>query len=175
MRTDDRYKRLIEEVDFLLARRRQLRTEGPHFIVVHSGHESGAIGCLPGETIEQISLGHRSLEFPFRLTLMPLLVLDCLCRYRRTMLTAARIEEIMHTDPFYVRYGTRQRRQPKDIGRPNRASVKVYVQRIREHMEKIFGDADLRIDPRNVLIADSTDSNTVAYRLKASVEFVHWL
>jgi hypothetical protein len=40
-------------------------------------------------------------------------------------------------------------------------------------MAKTFIEAGLNLDPGKVLIAETTDSNIVVYRLKASVEFIH--
>jgi len=128
------------------------------------------MGCLPGETIEQISIGYRSSEFPLRLSHMSQLVLDCLCRYRGTTLTAAKIDEIMRTDPYYRAQRIKGRGH---TGLPYQAAVKVYIKRIREHMATIFRENALPFNPFTVLSSDVTESNVIAYRLKASVELAH--
>ena len=43
--------RVIEEVEYLLARRRRRAQERPRLTVVHGQHQMGTI-CLPGESIE---------------------------------------------------------------------------------------------------------------------------
>ena len=172
MRGDEHLRPIIEELDYLLAERRQLAAEGPHFIVTHGFHKPGTL-CLHGETVERACLMYRWQEYPFHLSPTGLLLVDLLCRYRRTLFTAARIEQIMLSDPFYTRHGANRHGGYVNAALPNRSSIKVHIQRIREQMAKTFIEAGLNLDPGKVLIAETTDSNIVVYRLKASVEFIH--
>jgi len=172
MRGDEHLRPIIEELDYLLAERRQLAAEGPHFIVTHGFHKSGSL-CLHGETVERACLMYRWQEYPLHISPTGLLLVDLVCRYRRTLLTAARIEQIMLTDLFYTRHGANRYGGYRSAALPNRTSIKVHIQRIREQMAKTFIEAGLNLHPGKVLIAEPTDSNIVVYRLKASVEFMH--
>jgi len=172
MRTTESLQPIIEEVDYLLAERRQLAADGPHFIVTHGYHRHGTL-CLRGETVEQVCLAYRCREFPLHLSPTGLLIVDCLCRYRRTSLTAARIAEILASDPFYMHHGANAHKRNGKVPQPSRASIKVHVQRIREQMAKAFKEAGLNIALNRVLISDMTDSNIVVYRLKAGLELRH--
>lgn len=172
MRGDEHLRPIIEELDYLLAERRQLAAEGPHFIVTHGFHKLGTL-CLHGETVERACLMYRWQEFPLHISPTGLLIVDVLCRYRRTLLTAARIEQIMLADLFYTRYGANRRGGHRSVSLPNRSSIKVHIQRIRGQMAKAFVEAGLSLDPGVVLISETTDSNIVVYRMKASMEFRH--
>jgi hypothetical protein len=116
---------------------------------------------------------YRWQEYPLHISPTGLLLVDLVCRYRRTLLTAARIEQIMLTDLFYTRHGANRYGGYRSAALPNRTSIKVHIQRIREQMAKTFIEAGLNLHPGKVLIAEPTDSNIVVYRLKASVEFMH--
>jgi hypothetical protein len=172
MRSHEHLRPIIEELDYLLAERRQLAAEGPHFIVTHGFHNPGTL-CLHGETVERACLMYRWQEFPLHVSPTGLLIVDLLCRYRRTLLTAARVEQIMLTDPFYTRHGANGHGVCGNVALPHRTSIRVHIRRIREQMAKTFIEARLNLDPVKVLIAETTDSNIVVYRLKASVEFMH--
>lgn len=161
----------IEEMEVSLAVRRHLRARGPHFIVTHRNCVPGA-GCLPGEAIDDAALGGFVEPHSLRLARTSLLLMDCLCKYR-VSLTALRIEEIMKSEPFYTEYGLRQRGCDQILSRPDRNSVRVYISRIREQMKRVFLECGLNLDPKQVLVAENTDSNTTAYRLRATAEFVH--
>jgi hypothetical protein len=123
--------------------------------------------------VERACLMYRWQEYPLRLSPTGLLLVDLLCRYRRTLLTAARIEQIMLTEPFYTHHGANRHQGYRSVALPNRTSIKVHIQRIREQMAKTFIEAGLNLGPGKVLIAETTDSNIVVYRLKASVEVMH--
>lgn len=172
MRTSEPLRPVIEEVEYLLAERRLLAAEGPHFIVTHGNHEHGTL-CMPGETLEQVSMVCCWDEFPLHLSPAGLLIVDCLARYRRVSLTASRIARILASDPFYVQHGVNADGGGRKLVRPNRSSIKVHIQRIREQITKAFTETGITLDPYRILISETTDSNIVAYRLKASVEFRH--
>ncbi|HEY5214950.1 MAG TPA: hypothetical protein VIJ38_18215 [Acidobacteriaceae bacterium] len=172
MRTDEALRPIITEVEFLLAERRQLAAEGPHFIVTHGNHRSGLL-CTSGETVEQVSMGYRWNEFPLYLSPTGLLIFDCLCRHRQISLTARRIAQILASDLFYVHNGANAHGGRRKLIHPDRVSIKVHIQRIREQIAKAAVEAGLALDPSRILISEMTDSNTVVYRLKASVEFRH--
>ncbi len=172
MRTSEPLRPVIEEVEYLLAERRLLATEGPHFIVTHGNHEHGTL-CLPGETVGQVSMVCCWNEFPLHLSPTGLLIVDCLAHYRQVSLTASRIAQILASDSFYVRHGANADGVSRKLVQPSRASIKVHIQRIREQMTKAFSETGLTLDPHRILISETTDSNIIVYRLKASMEFRH--
>ena len=165
------FAQLVKEVDFRLAHRRHLRRRGVHLIVTHGLHVPGTL-CAPGEIIEDIALGGEPRPRSLGLSHLSLLLMDCFCRYRRP-LTALRIEQIMNTDPFYVRYAANWIGIGQCIARPDRRSVRTYIRKIWKQMEGPFQAAGLSIDPRQILLSEMTESNIVVYRLKATVEVVH--
>jgi hypothetical protein len=165
------FAQLIEELDFRLAQRRHLRQRGMHLIVTHSCHMPGTL-CASGEMIEDIAIGGQPQPRSLGLSHMSLLLIDCLCRHRAP-LTALRIEQIMNTDPFCVHYAANRIGRNQCVAKPDRKSVRVYVPRIWRQMEKVFRDIELNIDPEEVLLSKTTDSNVVVYQLKATLEIVH--
>lgn len=171
MNNKSQFCQLVEEVDFRLAHRRDLRERGVHLIVTHSCHIPGTL-CAPGERIEDIALAGQPEPPSLGLSPASLLLMDCICRYRRP-LTAQRIEQIMNTDPFYIRHAANRVGRNLCIVRPDRKSVRAYVPRIWSQMERAFLRQKLNIDPRQILLAETTDSNIATYRLKATVEVVH--
>src|ERR1039458_2292670 len=104
MNSTERFSHVVEEIDYLRAERNILATDGPHFRVIHGGHQRETL-CLHGEIVEQICLVHRWNLFPMPLSPAGLLIMDCFCRNRLKPLTASRIDQILATDPFYLRYG----------------------------------------------------------------------
>jgi hypothetical protein len=172
MNSTERFSRVVEEIDYLRAERNILATDGPHFRVIHGGHQRETL-CLHGEIVEQICLVHRWNLFPLPLSPAGLLIMDCFCRNRLKPLTASRIDQILATDPFYVRYGANLGIGKLIIASPGRSAIKVYVQRIRRQMVRTFDSAGLVLDPIQVLRSEATEKNAVVYTLRASVEFVH--
>jgi len=172
MNSIERLSHVIEEIDYLRAERNVIAAEGPHFRVIHGGHQRGTL-CLHGEIIDQIHLVHGWDLFPLPLSPTGLLVMDCFCRNRLMPLTAARIAQILATDPFYTRQGANLGIGKLFASSPDRAAIKVYVQRIQRQMAGVFDSARLLLNPAHVLISRATEKNAVAYTLKASVEFIH--
>jgi hypothetical protein len=171
MNSRDRLNQLIEEIDFIVAERRDLRVRGVHLIVTHLDHMPGTI-CAPGEMVGDVSLGGSTSPASLGLSHLSLLLLDCFCRYRMP-LTASRIEQIMNSDPFYIDYAANQIGFGQIIAKPDNRAVRVYVPRIQRRMETVFRDRGMMIDPLQVLTSGPTESNVTVYRLKATVEIVH--
>lgn len=141
-------------------------------IVVHGYHQPETT-CLHGETVEQAYLSFRGRDFPLHLSATGLLIVDCLCRYHLTPLTAVRLERILALDPFYRRLGANAPwAQPTTI-RPRRDSIRVYIQRIRVQIGKALREAGVNVTPGKVLVSETTDSNVVVYQLKVGVEIRH--
>jgi hypothetical protein len=141
-------------------------------VVIHGYHQLGT-DCLHGETVEQVFLESGAGEFPMRLSPTGLLIVDCLSRHRRMPLSAPHIERIFSSDPFYLRHGANVLSSNRRAVRPKRASIKVYIQRIRVQLGKALSEAGLCVRPERILVSETTDSNVVVYWLKASVDFRH--
>jgi DNA-binding response OmpR family regulator len=165
-------RQIVEEIDYMLAERRRRAVERPRIAVVH-GHHQPETDCLHGETVEQVYLAFGTREVPLHLSPTGLLIFDCLARHRGTPLSAAQIERILSSDPFYLRHGANAIRSERAAVRPRSASIKVYIQRIRVQLGRALREFGLNLKPDTVLISETTDSNMVMYRLKASVEFRH--
>ena len=171
MNDKSQFSQLVEEVDFRLAHRRDLRERGVHLIVTHSCHIPGTL-CAPGERIEDIALAGQSEPLSLGLSHTSLLLMDCLCRYRRP-LTAQRIEQIMSTHPFYVQYAANGKGRNQYIARPDRKSIRVYASRIVKQFAIVFHTIGSTLDPRKVVLSELSDSNTVSYSIKATIEHLH--
>ena len=171
MSNNNPFAELVQEVDVALAERRHLRQRGVHLIVTHLDHVPETL-CSAGEMIGDIALGGYPELVSLGLTHMSHLLVDCFCRYRMP-LTAMRIEEIMNTDPFYVNYAANRVGRNQVIARPDRDTTRVYVWRIRKQLEKVFRKLALGLDAQHVLVSETTETNLLVYRLKATVEFLH--
>jgi hypothetical protein len=163
---------IVEEIDYLLAERKQRAMECPRIVVVH-GHHQPETDCLPGETVEQVSLVFASREFQLHLSPTGLLILDCLSRHRRTPLSAAHIERILSSDKFYLRHGANALNGNNAVVRPRRVTIKVYIQRIRVQFGKAIRKAGFSGTAEKLLVSEATDSNVVMYGLRVSVAFKH--
>jgi len=167
-----KFAQLIQEVHVALAERRDLRQRGIHLIITHArvDHVPGT-ACSAGEMIGDVAIGGVLGPVSLGLSDTSKLLIDCFCRYRMP-LTALRIEQIMNSDPFYFHYAA-NRIGRTHVALPDRSSVRVYVWRIREQMEKVLRELGLRFDAQRILVSEATETNTLVYRLKATVEFLH--
>jgi hypothetical protein len=173
MRDSAGIRLIVEELEYMRAKRAQVANARPRLVVVH-GHHQAAKNCLPGETIEQVYIAVQSRAFPLRLSLTGLVIADVLAQKKPMLLSAAHIQRILSSDPFYVRLGTNAASTPRPSFRPARKSIKVYVQRLRVQLGKALKEAGLDMRPEDVVVAEATDLlNVVVYRLDISCEFVH--
>jgi len=98
---------------------------------------------------------------------------DYLARNRWLPQTAWQIVAGMRADPFYTRHGASVRIDGKQTRKFSYSAVKGYVKRIRRALHKAFEEAALSLDPSSVLRSESTDSNGIRYRIKATFEWAH--
>lgn len=173
MMDNDGIRRLVDEIAYLRARRAQMAAATPRLMVVH-GHHQPKTDCLPGETLEEISLTVRSNVIPLRLSPTGLVIVDVLARKKPMLLSATHIERILASDPFYMRLGANAASASRLAVRPARKSIKVYIQRLRVQLGKALKEARLAMLPEEVLVSESTDLlNVVAYRIIIPCEFIH--
>jgi hypothetical protein len=170
---DDAIHRIVEEIEYLRAKRARMAGARPRLIVVH-GHHQAVNDCLPGETIEQACFSVSSDVIPLRVSPTGLVLADVFARKKPLPLTVAHIERILATDPFYVRLGANAASAQRPTIRLTHRSIKVYVQRLRQQIGKALKEAGLAMRPEEILVSEDTDLlNVAAYRLTISCEFVH--
>jgi hypothetical protein len=173
MKNNEGIRRLVDEIEYLRAKRAQMAAAIPRLIVVH-GHHQPEMNCLPGETVEQISLSVRSNIIPLRLSPTGLVIGDVLARKRPMPLSASHIERILSSDPFCVRLGANAVPAPRLTIRLTRKTIKVYIGRLRQQLGKALKEAGLAMRPEEVLVSEDTDLlNVTAYRIAIPCEFVH--
>ncbi|HEY1757835.1 MAG TPA: hypothetical protein VGG72_20870 [Bryobacteraceae bacterium] len=172
MKDNEGLQPLIEAVAFALAAQRQLVAMGPHFIVVHRFHRPGTL-CVQGELVGGISVHGDLEECRISLSSTALLILDFFCRHQRRYFSAQRAADVMNNDPFVIRHASNVRGYRNRVGTLTPASVRVYIQRIREQMAEAFQRVGLNIDPSRVLVSEAGESNVVEFALLASREFIH--
>ena len=163
---------LIDKVDLMMAELRELRSSGPRFTIVHRFREPGA-ECLPGEEVAAVFLAHRSARTIVPLPTTLLILFDFLARHSRMPQSASQIAAAMSADPFCCRHGANAPRNTGLARKVSRTSVKEFVKRIRKALDQAFREANLNADALTVLRSESTVSNEVAYRLKATFEWTH--
>ena len=172
MKYRDALMNVVEEVEYLLAKRRQSALEQLHLVIVHGHHRPGT-KCMPGETVEQTILATPSEEYQLNLSPTGLLIVDCIARYHRTPLSASRIERLLSSEPFFLRHSANDVSNQRTVVRPRYDSIKVYIGRFRGQIANAPARAWLNSNPYRILAPESTDSNVVVYRLNVRVEIIH--
>ncbi len=142
------------------------------FRILHRFHKPGS-DCLPGEEIGLIWLVVGSREYSLNFPLALRILFDYLARHRWLPQSSVQIEAGIRRDAFCLRHGANARTSHKQTRRISRSTVKEYVKRIRQALSIAFGEAGLNIDPAQVLTSEPRIGNEVAYRLKATVEWMH--
>ena len=169
---NDRFVSVIEEIDYLMAESARLAASGPNFEIVHR-YQEVLITCGPGEEITVIWLVYRSRKIPLRLPLALRILFDYLGRYRHIPQSAVQIEAGIRNDPFYVHHGANAKPDRVQTRRVSRSSVKTYIARLREALRDAFREAGIAVDPCEVLVSEETTGNSVAYRLRGNLRWVH--
>jgi hypothetical protein len=129
--------------------------------------------CAAGEEVAAVSFVTNQREYFLPLSLTLRLVFDFLARHRHVPLGAAQIAASFRADPFYRKHGSNALNSGALIRRVSISSVRVYIERIRRAMTLSFREANLRIDPQDVLQSRETVTNAVGYIIRSSVEWVH--
>jgi hypothetical protein len=111
---------------------------------------------------------------PLRLSPTGLVLVDVFARKKPQPLTAAHIERILASEPFYVRLGANAPAAQGATIKLTRKTIKVYIRRLRQQMGKALKELGLAMRPEEVLVSEDTDLlNVTAYRLAIPCEFVH--
>ena len=167
MYASDPTDRIIEEIEFIEAERRQSRESGPYFRIIHrserrpdsyySYQEAVAVFLVCKGRFFQVMLGSVLVK-----------LFDYMARHNRLAQTARQVENGTRADPlFRMRRGIR----PKNC--IPRRYVRVYVDRIRVALGLVFRECGLGIRPDAVLISEETVMNESGYRLRASFQWLH--
>jgi hypothetical protein len=173
MNDNNGIQQIVDEIEYMRARRTQMANAIPRLVVVH-GHHQAVKDCLPGETIEQVSIAVRSDLIQLRLSAKGLVIADVLAQQKPLALTAAHIERILATVPFYLRLGKNASSPSKPATRLTRKTIKVYIRRLRLQLGKALKKSGTAILPEDILVSEATDLlNIAAYRLAIPCEFIH--
>jgi hypothetical protein len=171
--SDSSIREVVEEIEYLRAKRAQHGSAILRLVITHAHHQA-VKDCLPGETIEQAHFSVHSDLIPLRLSPTGLVLVDVFARKKPQPLTAAHIERILASEPFYVRLGANAPAAQGATIKLTRKTIKVYIRRLRQQMGKALKELGLAMRPEEVLVSEDTDLlNVTAYRLAIPCEFVH--
>lgn len=174
MKTSDGIRRIVDEIEYLRARRLRVAQLTPRLLLTHGNHLPGT-NCQPGESVEQASLLVGMETFPLNLSPSALMVVDILARKKPLSLTARQIECIVVSDPFCLHSGANVPSFPRSKAKLTHRSIKVYISRIREQLWKALRRTGLTIHPNGVLVSETTElENLVSYKIVIPCEFEHF-
>jgi len=154
---------IIEEVEFFQYQERMLSAYGPTFRIVVSEKRSASTCRVQ---VIGVYLLHQGREYAILLSSALANLFHYFACHRDHGQTADQIAFAIRNSRSYVRYHGRPWRLA-------RTSIKEYVARLRISLATVFTEAGLNLAPDAVLISEATPSNSVAYRLHASVEITH--
>ena len=129
--------------------------------------------CAPGEEIVIAYLVHRGQLYPLRLSLALRMLVDYLAKHSHFPQSASQIEAGMRADLFYAKHGTNAMLHNGLKRRISRSAIREYVKQLRLALGIAFREADLNLDPRQVVASEKTVANEVRYRLRANAEWFH--
>lgn len=166
MYASDPVDRIIEELEFIEAERRQFHANGPHFRIVHRSPRQFT-PCNLHEKVA-VNLIHKGRTFQVGLGTTLVTLFDFMARHNRLAQTARQIENGIRPQgpsegrPKHVRMSSIPRRY-----------VRVYVDRIRAALGLAFRNAGLEVSPDTVLLSEETALNEAGYRLRGTFEWLH--
>ena len=163
---------VMKKVELMLLEYRQLKAGRLHFTILHCFRAPGT-ECAPGEVVAAIYLMQHGREHCVPLSMTLRQVFDFLAKHARISLSASQIATYFRADVFYSRHGSNIATDGKLRRRVTRSAVKVYVQRIRQALALSFREANLRVDPCNILASEETGSNEAGYRLRGTFDWLH--
>jgi hypothetical protein len=163
---------LLHYCDLCFAELAALRSNGPHFRIVHRFHKPGT-NCAPGEEIFAVYLVHRGREYPLRLNLALRILFDYLAHHSHLPQSATQIEAGIRASRFYAEHASNVMGHTTFTRSIPRSYVRVYIERLRTALEMAFQEAGLSVDPQTVLLKQETVMNEVGHRLRANFEWVH--
>ena len=165
MYVSDAIGRIVEELEFMEAERRELNANGPHFRIVHRCGERFAPPGRRGKVVA-VYLVHRGRTVQVRLGAILLGLFEYMARRNKLAQTAKQIESGTRAS---CSSGTwRASALTRCIPR---RYVRVYVKRIRAALGEALREAGLGEVPDAVLASDDMATNETGYRLRGTVEW----
>lgn len=172
MNGNEPLERIMEEVEYLLARRRLRAQERPRLVVVHEQRTPSAT-CSPGETIDRCYLQYPNREIPIPLALPGLMLCDCMVRYHSTPLSIERMERILMHTPFYRQLGASLPEGNEEKPNFTRVALRVYVARLRSQVAKALRKGGSALRKEQALVSEMTESNVAVHYFNLPVQILH--
>jgi hypothetical protein len=170
---NDKFAPVVDNVELVIAELNRLRGSRLPFRIVHRYRVPGT-DCAPGEEVLAICFIPRGREHQLPLSPGQLLVGDYLLRNQRFAQTASQISSGIHASSFYSEHATNGHGRQQRMRRIPRTAIREYIRRLHRALALAFREANLRIDPREVLTVEESVGNQVLYQWKAVVEVVHF-
>ena len=165
MYASDALERIVEELEFIEAEKRQLHANGPHFqILCRSGQDL----YNPSEVIA-VYLVYAGRTFQVALGASLLRLFGYMARHKRLAQTARQIENGTRA----VAWSGRGRRTCFSAGGIPRRHIRIYVKRIRAALDSVLREAGLEIRSDAVLVSENTPTNETGYRLYSTLGWLH--
>jgi hypothetical protein len=175
MFTNDSLAPVADDVRLLIAEFNQLRSSLLPFRVTHRFRMPGTECASNLEEVLAVFLLYRGCEYQLRLSPALLVLADYLLRNSRVAQTASQIADGIRANSFYSeKYAANGRGRRQRIMRIPRSAIREYIKRLRRALALAFQEANLPVDPLNVLIVEESVGNQMLYRWKAGVEVVHF-
>ena len=172
MFSNDSFAPVVDHVELLIAELNQLKSSGWPFKITHRFRLPG-VDCASGEEVLAICFVPRGHEYQLHLSPALLLVADYLLRHARFAQTASQIASGIHASSFYSEHATNGHGRRQRMKRIPRTAIREYIRRLHRALAMAFHEANLRIDPLDILTVEESVGNQVLYRWKAAVEVVH--
>lgn len=170
MRAD--FGSIVCKAELVLYELERLQRDGPSFQIVHRYRfKVEGARCQPGEEVSHVFLVYRGRIVIVRLSLALLLLFDYFACYRHLPQSASQIARVVRRSDFYGNHG--RNGGVVSARKISRSAIKEYVKRIRKGLASAFQDAGLLLDPRQVLVSETSGGTEAFYQLKASVGWIH--
>jgi hypothetical protein len=164
----DSVDRIVEELEYLEAERRELLVNGPHFRILYRiANESVQLNRRQPVAAYLV---HAGQSFQVGLGSILVQLFDYMARHNRLAQTARQIESGTHAQR--ISGVTKSVVSPRRIPRRH---VRVYADRIRAVLGPVLRKAGLEIRADAVLVSEETATNETAYRLRGTFEWLHTL
>ena len=148
--------------------------ERAKFAIFHDYADDPESGeCWPGEEIFGCLLIYRRRRYWIPWSPTHLILVDFLCRNRRTGLDAWQIAARIQSDQFVLQHGANAPGHHVRPARTSRTAVRQQVKRIRDVLQKLVDDEGLDLDASSIIRSEGTSTRCVRYRINADVNWVH--
>lgn len=163
---------VLNALEVMLAEMRYIRASGPHFQIVHRFRLPG-IECGPGEEVFAVFWVFRGRKYQLRLSTTLLLLFNYLAHHLHTAQNAKQIELGIRADDFYRQHAKNARSEIVLVRQISRSAVRELIKRLHLALAIVFREANLSLDPNQVVVVKHTVGNEVQYQLKATYCTIH--